>query len=74
MQPITCPRCRTHMAAADREGVEVDICRTCLGVWFDRGEIDKVFHRLTAVDPADLPANWEPADHLDHLSLTALPR
>lgn len=62
MKQISCPRCSTRLTSAVREGVDVDICRDCLGVWFDRGEVEKVFHRLSATDPADLPSTWEPFD------------
>jgi Zn-finger nucleic acid-binding protein len=27
---------------ADRQGVEVDYCPNCRGVWLDRGELDKL--------------------------------
>jgi Zn-finger nucleic acid-binding protein len=32
----------------EREGVEIDYCPTCRGVWLDRGEIDKIIERSTA--------------------------
>ena len=40
----------------------MDYCTGCLGVWFDRGEVERVFNRLSAVDPDDLPERWEPVD------------
>jgi Zn-finger nucleic acid-binding protein len=30
---------------ADRQGVEIDYCRQCRGVWLDRGELDKLIER-----------------------------
>ena len=47
---------------AIRQGVEIDFCPSCLGVWFDRGEVEKVFNQLSAVDPDDLPQRWEPVE------------
>lgn len=58
-----CPRCtRSDLTSTVRQGVEVDFCPSCLGVWFDRGEVEKVFNRLSAVDPDDLPQRWEPVE------------
>ena len=31
---------------ADRQGIEVDYCPTCRGVWLDRGELDKIIERV----------------------------
>jgi Zn-finger nucleic acid-binding protein len=31
-----------------REGVEIDYCPTCRGVWLDRGELDKLIDRSAA--------------------------
>ncbi len=37
---------------ADRQGVEIDFCPRCRGVWLDRGEIDKIVEReLAAYGP-----------------------
>jgi Zn-finger nucleic acid-binding protein len=30
---------------ADRQGIEIDYCPTCRGVWLDRGELDKLIER-----------------------------
>jgi len=30
---------------ADRQGVEIDYCPQCRGVWLDRGELDKIIER-----------------------------
>lgn len=36
---------------ADRQGVEIDYCPKCRGVWLDRGELDKIIERAAAADP-----------------------
>jgi Zn-finger nucleic acid-binding protein len=33
---------------AERQGIEVDYCPKCRGVWLDRGELDKVIERSAA--------------------------
>lgn len=30
---------------ADRQGVEIDYCPKCRGVWLDRDELDKIIER-----------------------------
>ena len=36
---------------SDRQGVEIDYCPTCRGVWLDRGELDKLLERSAAQEP-----------------------
>jgi Zn-finger nucleic acid-binding protein len=33
---------------ADRQGIEIDYCPQCRGVWLDRGELDKLIERSAA--------------------------
>ena len=43
---MKCPVCKTpDLLMADRQGIEVDYCPTCRGVWLDRGELDKLIER-----------------------------
>lgn len=30
---------------SDRQGIEIDYCPECRGVWLDRGELDKIIER-----------------------------
>jgi Zn-finger nucleic acid-binding protein len=39
----------------DRQGIEIDYCPQCRGVWLDRGELDKLIERSTAAAPAPAP-------------------
>ncbi len=42
-----CPVCReVTLVMADRQGIEVDYCPNCRGVWLDRGELDKIIERV----------------------------
>jgi Zn-finger nucleic acid-binding protein len=45
---IRCPKCRTDMEQVNHEGVEVDRCRHCRGLWFDAGEIEALSNRQAA--------------------------
>ena len=42
---MTCPSCGGELAELDRSGVRIDACRSCRGVWLDRGELDKILER-----------------------------
>jgi uncharacterized protein len=40
---------------SERQGVEIDYCPTCRGVWLDRGELDKIIDKsmeTTTMRPA----------------------
>lgn len=45
---MKCPIDDTDLAMADRQGIEVDYCPKCRGVWLDRGELDKIIERSAA--------------------------
>jgi Zn-finger nucleic acid-binding protein len=42
---MKCPRCQVDLVISDRQGVEIDFCPQCRGVWLDRGELDKITER-----------------------------
>lgn len=48
---MLCPACKVQLTIADRQGVEIDFCPTCRGVWLDRGELDKLIERSMGVAP-----------------------
>ena len=42
-KPMMCPVCgNVELKMTDRQGVELDYCPKCRGVWLDRGELDKI--------------------------------
>jgi hypothetical protein len=45
---MNCPQDGTQLQMTAREGVEIDYCPTCRGVWLDRGELDKIIDRSEA--------------------------
>ena len=44
---MKCPVCDVPLSISSREGVEIDFCPQCRGVWLDRGELDKVIERAS---------------------------
>ncbi|HQT52916.1 MAG TPA: zf-TFIIB domain-containing protein [Phenylobacterium sp.] len=56
---LLCPACRVDLVMSDRQGIEIDYCRKCRGVWLDRGELDKIIERSAAYE-AGPPAQAVP--------------
>ena len=44
---MKCPKCQTDLMISDRQGIEIDFCPQCRGVWLDRGELDKIIDRAS---------------------------
>lgn|SRR5688572_17655144 len=42
---MKCPNCEQTLVMADRQGIEIDYCPNCRGVWLDKGELDKIIER-----------------------------
>ncbi len=42
---MLCPIDQTELVITERQGVEIDYCPKCRGVWLDRGELDKIIDR-----------------------------
>ncbi|HEY0628930.1 MAG TPA: zf-TFIIB domain-containing protein [Sphingomicrobium sp.] len=68
---MQCPDCSTLLTMTERQGIEIDYCPGCRGVWLDRGELDKIIERNAAPTPVrpgpdDRRAQWEGADRYGH--------
>ncbi len=51
-----CPACKDAvLSMTERQGVEIDYCPKCRGVWLDRGELDKIIEKSAAVTEAAQP-------------------
>ena len=61
---MLCPVCRTDLMMSDRQGIEIDFCPKCRGVWLDRGELDKIIERSVPHDPPEqaAPAQYRPPE------------
>lgn len=57
-----CPVCKdVTLVMADRQGIEIDYCPQCRGVWLDRGELDKLIERgAGSAVPAAAPVTAPP--------------
>ena len=53
MSPVKCPIDGSELRITDRQGIEIDYCPQCRGVWLDRGELDKIIERTDSDDDDD---------------------
>lgn len=58
---MKCPLCNVDLVMSERQGIEIDYCPQCRGVWLDRGELDKIIERSVGSAPA--PAREERRDY-----------
>ncbi len=42
---MDCPICNIPLAMSDKQGIEIDYCPKCRGIWLDRGELEKIIDR-----------------------------
>ena len=64
-QAMTCPHCAVPLVMSERQGVEIDYCPQCRGVWLDRGELDKILERA-AGDSGPARATPPPPSYQSH--------
>ncbi len=69
---MQCPLCKeVNLVMSERQGIEIDYCPQCRGVWLDRGELDKIIERSTdgvqptasnapTANPPTPSAQWQP--------------
>lgn len=63
---MKCPKCNETLVMTDRQGVEIDYCPNCRGVWLDRGELDKIIERSAAYTMGPDPNQYrEEPKHYD---------
>lgn len=60
---MNCPRCSIELEKRSVDGIELDECRQCGGIWFDRDELRKL------KDHEDSDLNWMDFDIWKHRDL-----
>lgn len=74
---MKCPHCtNTTLVLSERQGVEIDYCPSCRGIWLDRGELDKLLDKIPGQSAgAPMPAranhpgvhhDFEDSDYREH--------
>jgi uncharacterized protein len=64
MLVLNCPVCQSAMREVVHQGVTIDTCTRCRGVWLDRGELEKIAATVASGAPGGEYAP-EPARFLD---------
>jgi len=63
---MKCPVCTdVNLVMADRQGIEIDYCPECRGVWLDRGELDKIIERTMSQQPSSKDRKTDNDRHRD---------
>ena len=63
---MKCPTCPdSSLTMTDRQGIEIDYCPQCRGVWLDRGELDKLIERAAVPEAPSRAAARSRPDFVD---------
>ncbi len=61
---MKCPTCNETLLMSEKNGIEIDYCPSCRGIWLDRGELDKIIERSAAQDsPKNTDYNRSHKEH-----------
>jgi len=60
---MKCPNDDATLLMSDKNGVEIDYCPDCRGVWLDRGELDKIIERADTSTGSKEPAPYQHRDN-----------
>jgi hypothetical protein len=52
---MKCPACEELLVMTERQGIEIDYCPKCRGVWLDKGELDKIIERSASSNSGGSP-------------------
>ncbi|MBI4596704.1 MAG: zf-TFIIB domain-containing protein [Candidatus Tectomicrobia bacterium] len=63
---MKCPAGQIELKMTERQGVEIDYCPQCCGVWLDRGELDKIIERSGPVSSPELREEYDDDERYDH--------
>ncbi len=47
---MLCPVCKVDLLLSEKQGIEIDYCPKCRGIWLDRGELDKLVEKSANVE------------------------
>jgi len=47
---MLCPLCKVDLSISEKQGIEIDYCPKCRGIWLDRGELEKIIDRSSEIE------------------------
>jgi len=63
---VNCPACKdVKLVISERQGIEIDYCPECRGVWLDRGELDKIIEKSVQFQSPKFDNRSMPPKHFD---------
>lgn len=62
---MKCPVDQSTLMMSDKQGIEIDYCPDCRGVWLDRGELDKIVERSEVAQPSHRPEHERAPERKD---------
>lgn len=65
---MNCPNDNTQLLLSERQGVEIDYCPQCRGVWLDRGELDKMIEKAGAQQVPQERSQLPQSNHSQNLN------
>lgn len=63
---MNCPVCNVELKMADRQGVEVNYCPGCRGVWIERGGLDKIIDRSAGLSARSRQTEYPQSEYGGH--------
>ena len=63
---MNCPTCKVTLLLAEKQGVEIDYCPQCRGIWLDRGELEKIIEKSNQYETTRYPEYRRDKHHDDH--------
>jgi uncharacterized protein len=63
---MNCPTCNVTLLLAEKQGVEIDYCPQCRGIWLDRGELEKIIEKANQTEPSRYTNYHEDKKQVDY--------
>ena len=45
---MNCPICNVTLLLAEKQGVDIDYCPQCRGIWLDKGKLEKIIDKISS--------------------------
>jgi len=56
---VICPKCQNAMRTVDRQGIHIDQCDSCRGIFLDRGELESILNAEQQYSAAAAPPPYQ---------------
>ncbi|WP_460401251.1 TFIIB-type zinc ribbon-containing protein [Actinophytocola sediminis] len=57
---MICPKCQNTMRTVDRQGIHIDQCDSCRGIFLDRGELESILNAERQYSAQAAPPPYQP--------------